>query len=141
MSESEAYYIIIEQLVLLHSFGESAMDRIDMWIGGSVGLIMLGYFAPERLKPAITAFILSLYSSFTYFIYENMSGDLTKGNRLFNDATNLAAQHNINMEIFDAYLEPSNYGAFNNYFFLGLFFGVIIFLANIGIKNYRGLKK
>lgn len=66
MSEHEAHLLLLEYMNTAHSLGEAIWSRLELWSGISFGLIIvLAYFATERLTRSVTALLLSIYIAFT----------------------------------------------------------------------------
>ena len=65
----EAYQIVIELLAQAHEYGEANSDKMELWISISSGLIVMAYFAPERLKLGISTMILLVYIAFSMFLH------------------------------------------------------------------------
>jgi hypothetical protein len=138
MSEVEVGTLIIEQVALAHSFGEAVWGRIDRWISVSFGLILLGYFAPERLRPGITALIVGLYVLFSVHVALNANSDMELAGAVLKDAQSLAMTQGIKLDIFAAYGEPGNLGYLSmGIFLVGLFLGTVGFLISACVTTYR----
>jgi len=66
VSEHEAHLLLLEYMNTAHSLGEAIWSRLELWSGISFGLIIvLAYFATERLTRSVTALLLSIYIAFT----------------------------------------------------------------------------
>lgn len=138
MSEAEAGSIIVEYLALVHTYGEAIWSRIDLWVGVSFGMILLGYFAPERLRPGVAALIVGLYVLFSVSLYFNVSGDTDKATAALLDTHEIAESHGLELNILKTYTEARGNEFYASMFFLfGLFIGTMGFLISVCVENFR----
>jgi hypothetical protein len=138
MEEAEAVSLVLEYLELVHTYGEAIWNRIDLWVGVSFGMILLGYFAPERLQTGITGLILSLYALFSITLFSNVTGDTEKADAALFDAFAIAESHGLDLRILAAYTDPRGDEFYTSVLFLiGLFVGTIWFLIATCVKNVR----
>ena len=91
----DAYELILEVLSQSHDYGESIADKIELWIGTSFGLIIMAYFAPDRLRPGTATIVISIYVAFTAWIFSNIGADIELGEAALEDAKALAEQYQI----------------------------------------------
>jgi|GEM_PF-3807801 hypothetical protein len=49
MPEHEAALLVIEMLALSDQYAESLWRNVDVWVGISVGLVILSHVAPKQL--------------------------------------------------------------------------------------------
>lgn len=141
MNEAQATSLVIEYLALVHTYGEAIWGRVDLWIGASFGMILLGYFAPERLKPAITTLILSLYILFSVSLYNNLTTDTVMADAVMQDALELAQTHGLDLNTLAAINNASGYTNHTMVMFLaGLFIGTLGFLLSVCVMNIRTQK-
>ena len=138
MSEAEAGSLVVEYLALVHTYGEAVWGRIDLWVGASFGMILLGYFAPERLRPGVTVLIVGLYLFFSVALYSNAIDDNDKASALLLDAFDLAKTHGLELNILTKYNERPSYEFYTMVLFLfGLFVGTVGFLISACVTNLR----
>lgn len=137
MRELEAGALVAEYVALVHAFGEAIWSRVDFWVGASFAIILLGYFAPERLRPGVTTLILGLYICFSATIYFNMARDLEMAAALAADARELAMTHGLDFRIFARDSQRADISWTLPLFLLGLFIGTSGFLLIVCITNYR----
>ncbi len=129
----EAYSKVVELFVLAHELGESIWSRLEFWTGVSFGAIALGYVAPNRLTPATTVLILTLYLGFSLSIALNISGDLDRAGAYFQEGLYLAAKYDIDTGLISSSRElaetgPSKLEAASLFYIPGLMLGVIGYL-------------
>jgi len=86
----DAYELVLDLLAQSHAYGESIADKIELWIGTSFGLIVMAYFAPDRLKLGIASLVVAIYVAFTVWVFSNIGADVDLSDAALNDARALA---------------------------------------------------
>lgn len=129
--DAEAYQAIVDLLGQAHNFGESISDKMELWISISSGLIVMAYFAPDRLTPGIAAFVLSLYIAFSVFVFSNIAADADLSRAAIDDASRVAAEFRIESSELRYRLERGGRGSNQAamLFLVGLFFGTIWYVG------------
>ena len=70
MPEHEITLLIVELLALSDQYGESLWGNIDVWVGLSIGLVILSHAASNRLNWPNIATLLALYSAYSYILLQ-----------------------------------------------------------------------
>lgn len=84
--DMEAYAVVVDLLSQVHAYGESVAAKLELLISVSSGLIVMAYFAPERMKPVVVSLILVTYALFIAFMLTNMRDDVGLRNAALHDA-------------------------------------------------------
>ena len=141
MNELEAHALIVEYLALAHGYGEAMWGRLDLWIGISSGLIVMSYFAPDRLTKPLTSLILGLYVAMTGFIFLNSSSDLGMAARVLQDALALAETQGISSEALIFKTTTTGIDTLTTIalaiFFMGMFIGTVGYVISMCLRNYK----
>ena len=141
MPEYEAYALVLEQLAQAHALGESIWGRIDLWIGLSSGIVVLAYFAPDRLTKSLTFLILTLYFLATIVIGLNILTDNALLDAIFRDAILLATSNGIVVEALEERLAADSINTLTTIamaaFFLGLLMGASGYVLQMCRRNYE----
>ncbi len=121
--ELNAYELILEVLSQSHDYGESIADKIELWIGTSFGLIIMAYFAPDRLRPGTATIVIGIYVAFTAWIFSNVGADIELSEAALEDAKALAEQYQIDSKALQYRLEDGGTGSGTAFtiFMFGLF--------------------
>ncbi len=106
-----AYELILDLLSQSHNYGESIAGKIELWIGTSFGLIIMAYFAPDRLKPGIAALVVGIYTAFTAWLLSNIGADVELSQAALSDAKVLAETYQINSQVLDYRLTEGGRGS------------------------------
>ena len=142
MTEYKAWSLVIDYLALSDAFGEAVWNRIDMWIGVSPGLIVLAYFAPERLSRGIAILVIGLYLLISTFLLFSCQGDLLEAASAIADAQQLNQTHGLSSRTLDVRLdEGERYWfavAVMLLFMLGLFGGTTGYAAWASCSHTTG---
>ena len=130
----EACATVVDLLTQSHGYGESIASKVEVWIGVSSGIIVMAYFAPNRLKPGITSFVLLLYVAFSVFTATNMQDDLALGTAAVQDAVVLETECGIQSKVLAHRLDDSQAGRGSTIAgivtFIGLFLGTIGYVVS-----------
>ncbi len=141
----EAYAVIVDLLAQAHAYGDSIASKAELWIGISSGLIVMAYFAPDRLKVSITTLVIFLYIALSVFLFSNMVDDLAMSRLAIEDAKAIAEENAINSRLLAYRLEAEGGGSGETTFgfvaFLGLFLGTIGFLVLTALQTWRKDRK
>lgn len=139
----EAYAVVVELLGQAHAHGEAIASKLELWIGVSSGLIVMAYFAPERMRVSITVLVLSLYIAFSAFVFTNVTEDMQMSRRAVADAEMIASQHNLGSSLLE--FRTSEQGSGETLAFavvaVGLLFGTIGYLIATCVQNWRANRK
>ena len=141
MEEIDVASQVIEYMSFAHDYGEAANSALDRWIGASFAMILLGYFAPERLKVGVTSMIVSLYTLYSFFIMSNAGSDNNRASAVARDALDLATANQLEMNIiaqFDGTAVTST--MIIPIFVVGLLFGTNGFLISCCMRNLANKK-
>jgi TRAP-type C4-dicarboxylate transport system permease small subunit len=138
MDELEVGRTIIDYLEIGHTYGESVNDAFDRWISASFAVILLGYFAPERLRLGVTSLIVILYSLYTFVFLSNSIRDMSLSNGVIQDSVELARLHGLEPNLLTAVNEPMGFMAMAvPVLIAGMFLGANAFLIACCAKNLR----
>ena len=124
MSAAEALQAVIELLALSNQYSESLWRNIDIWIGLSIGLVILTYTAPDKLTWKTGPILVLLYSAYSYILVEKTmqlqsSLELSRG-----DAVRIAEENNLLISALDAISGTT--GGINGNVIMFLFFGTFL---------------
>jgi hypothetical protein len=137
----EACATVVDLLAQSHGYGESIASKVEFWIGVSSGLIVMAYFAPDRLKPGITSLVLLLYVTFSVFTATNMQDDGALGAAAVQDAIILETECGIQSKVLAHRLDDSQAGRGSTIAgmvtFLGLFLGTIGYVVSTAWNTRR----
>jgi hypothetical protein len=107
----------------------------------SSGLIIMAYFAPDRLTRGLTASILTLYAAMTTFIFLSVRSDLQSADVVFKEATLLSESYGVMNDVLvqrtSAVAESAIGGAAMLLFFVGLYLGTNGYLIYVSITNRK----
>ena len=106
----DAYATVVELLSQAHAYGESIHTKMEMWLGISSGLIIMAYFAPDRLKPNVTALVVLLYVGLSIFFVSNILEDVGFGDAAVADAQHLAQVYELRSEVLDRRVNDARSG-------------------------------
>lgn len=139
MPEHEAILIIIEILALSDQYAESAWRNIDVWVGISIGLVILAHAAPNQLSRTTTVVLLSLYSAYSYTLMEKTYQLVNSmgGSRI--DALRIAEDNGIELNALRPFIVSD--GIINIPVFLFFFFGTFLAASGFVIYSHLKLKK
>jgi hypothetical protein len=135
----EAYELILEVLSQSHDYGESIADKIELWIGTSFGLIIMAYFAPDRLRPGTAAIVIGIYVAFTAWIFSNIGADIELSEAALEDAKALAEQYQIDSKALQYRLGDGGTGSGTAFaiFMLGLFTTAVGYVAYTARESFQ----
>ncbi len=141
-----AYELILELLSQSHTYGESAADKIELWISASFALIAMAYLAPDRLSLGTTALVSGIYVAFSAWLFTNISADLELSQVGLADARALAEEYAIESQHLTYRLTEGDTGSriFGLISQIGLFLGTlgyIGFTARQTFKNRQQLNR
>lgn len=128
----DAYELILDLLSQSHDYGESIADKIELWIGTSFGLVVMAYFAPDRLKLGIASVVVAIYVAFTVWVFSNIGADIELSEAALNDAKALAQRYQIHSQALDYRLADGGHGSG----VAVIVFIVGLFTATIGYVGY-----
>ncbi len=139
--DAEAYAIVVDLLAQVHGYGESVASKLELWISISSGLIIMAYFAPDRLKIGVAALVLIAYVAFTVFIVTNIGADGDLGDAAMRDARLIVEEFELQSHTLDQRLgdEDSGHGSTlaASVFFLTLFIGTIGYVVHTAYLTFR----
>ena len=135
----EAYQLVVALLGQVHDFGESISDKMELWISISSGLIVMAYFAPDRLKPGIATYVVALYIAFSVFIFSNIAADASLSRAAIADASRIASELQIQSSELKYRLDEGGSGSSLAalMFMAGLFFGTIWYVSYTAYRTYK----
>ncbi len=137
----EAYSVVVDLLNQVHGYGESVASKLELWISISSGLIVMAYFAPDRLKIGVTTLVLFAYIAFTTFIITNIGADGALSDAALRDAKLIAEQFDLQANSLDQRLGDAESGRGSTWafsiFFLILFIGTIGYVAYTAYVTFR----
>jgi hypothetical protein len=140
--DMEAYAVVVDLLSQIHAYGESASSKLELWIGFSSGLIMMAYFAPDRMKPGVVSLILVAYTLFSAFLFTNIREDMGLSRAALQDAKTIVALSEIKSATLEYRLNDAQSGSGSTssafMFILVLFLGTNGF---VGSTAYRASRK
>ena len=102
MPEHEAALLVIEMLALSDQYAESLWRNVDVWVGISVGLVILSHVAPKQLTQPTTTILVALYSAYTYMLVEKTLQLVGSMNLTRVDALRIAEENGIQFRAFEA---------------------------------------
>ncbi len=139
--DMEAYAVVVDLLSQAHAYGESAAAKLELWISISSGLIVMAYFAPDRMKPGVVTLILVAYSLFLAFIVTNIADDMGLSKAALHDAKTIAVRSEIKSATLEYRLEDAQSGSGSTtsggLFVLALFLGTSGYVAFTAYQTSR----
>ena len=137
----EAYALVVELLSQAHNYGESISAKLELWVGISSGLIVMAYFAPERLKLGVAGLVIFAYVTFTTFIITNIADDGALSAATIQDARMIVEMHDLKSETLTQRLIDADSGRGSSLafviFFLTLFVGTVWYLAHTAWSTFN----
>ena len=127
-----AYELVLDLLSQSHAYGESIADKIELWVGTSFGLIVMAYFAPDRLKLGIATLVIGIYVAFTSWVLSNIGADVDLSQAALSDAKDLAKTYQIGSQVLDYRLTEGGTGSGVS----AAVFVVGLFTATVGYVVY-----
>ena len=95
----EAYNQIVELVALGNEMGEAIWTRIEFWSGLSFAAIAVAHLAPNRLTPAITLFIIILYTAFSLNQLSSVLQDMEVLLAIVNDIAKIGEMYQIDANL------------------------------------------
>lgn len=139
--ETEAYGVVVDLLSQAHDYGESIAAKLELWISISSGLIVMAYFAPDRMKPGVVSLILVAYVLFSAFMYTNIQDDIGLNKAALRDAKTMAALSDIESATLEYRLNDAQSGSGSTtsggLFMLVLFLGTAGYVASAAYETFR----
>ncbi len=108
--DMEAYAVVVDLLSQVHAYGESAAAKLELLISISSGLIVMAYFAPDRMKPSVVSFILVAYALFLVFMVTNVRDDMGLSRASLQDAKTIVERSEISSATLDYRLNDAQLG-------------------------------
>jgi len=99
--DTEAYDVVVELISQSHDFGEAIAVRVQWWIGVSFALIATAHLAPDRLRPAVAAFLIAVYIAYSAHTFSNTEADLRASQAAIKDAQRIAVERQIQLDLLD----------------------------------------
>jgi hypothetical protein len=139
--DMEAYAVVVDLLSQIHAYGESAAAKLELWISISSGLIVMAYFAPDRMKPGVVSLILVTYSLFLVFMWTNIGDDMGLSRAALQDAKTIMARSEIKSATLEYRLSDAQSGSGSTrsggLFVLALFLGTSGYVAFTAYQTSR----
>jgi len=132
MPEHEAILIVIELLALSDQYAESLWRNVDIWVGLSIGLVILSYSAPDKLNYKTGSILVTLYTAYSLILVEKTFQLLESMNLSRDDALRIAGENDLLISTLDAVSGSS--GSVNGNLIMFFFFGT--FLSAAGFVFY-----
>ena len=130
----EAYSVVVDLLGQAHAYGESISAKMELWISISSGLIIMAYFAPDRLNKLIAGIVLLAYATFTAFVMTNSAEDARLGDLVLADALRIVEAHNLHSDALAHRFNDATRG--RGSLFSGATFLGVLFLGTFGYVLY-----
>jgi hypothetical protein len=139
--DMEAYAVVVDLLSQVHAYGESVAGKLELWISISSGLIVMAYFAPDRMKPGVVSLILVAYSLFSAFIVTNIGDDMGLRRAALEDAKRIVALSEVKSATLEYRLNDAQSGSGSTssggLFVLALFLGTNGYVARTAYQTHR----
>jgi len=141
--ELDAYQIVVDLLSQSHAYGEAIAGKMELWISVSFGLIVMAYFAPNRLMPGIACLVLLIYVAFSVFSITNIYADIQMGKAAIDDAAMLLTTYELESKQIETRLEDNATGSGVAIFIFlaGLFLGTIGYVSHTAYTTYKGRRE
>ncbi len=139
--DMEAYAVVVDLLSQIHAYGESASAKLELWISISSGLIVMAYFAPDRMKPGVVSLLLVAYALFLVFIITNARDDMGLMRAALQDAKTIVESSEIKSATLEYRLDDAQSGSGSTsaagLFVLALFLGTNGYVAFTAYQTSR----